>query len=91
MWLSKFQLMSMDNTKSYKIQKMGIVDLKCLGFIVACVTMTKKQLTTLNLCNTIFLIQQLQISRSKCMKEDVEVIKVYISKHDKKETSKFLK
>lgn len=51
----------------------------------------KKQLTTFNLCNTIFPLQQLQISQSKCMKEDVEVIKVYISKYDEKETSKFLK
>ena len=37
---------------------MGVIDKKSLGFIVAYVTMTKKQLRALNLYNTIFSIQQ---------------------------------
>ena len=45
MWLSKFQLMSMDNTKSKKkSKKMGLIDLKSLGFIVAYITTTKNNL-----------------------------------------------
>ena len=53
MWLSKFQLMSMDNTKSYKIQKMDLIDLKSLGFIVAYVTTTENNLQHL-ICATQF-------------------------------------
>lgn len=82
MWLSKFKLMSMDNTKSCKIQKMGVIEMSWVYGSLC--NNDKKQLTTLNLCNTIFPIQQLQISRGKCVKEDVEVIKVYISKYHKK-------
>lgn len=80
MWLSKFQLMSMDNTKSYKIQKNGCNRFEKSWIYSSLCNNDKKQLTTLNLCNTIFPLQQLQILQSKCMKEDVEVIKVSISK-----------
>ena len=58
MWLSKFQLMSMDNTKSYKNPKNGFKRLEKSWVYSSLCNNDKKQLRTLNLCSTIFPIQQ---------------------------------